>query len=157
MVIGILLACYNNKQVFDWNGVTLNAIVAIFSAVSKSLLANTISECLGQSKWIWFAREQRHLSDLDLIDSASRGPLGSLKILGKPLAYSFISFSAILVLLSTAIDPFMQLTIGKKEIVNYNTNELAQIAYAQRYSKGTRLPDLNGSGYVFTTCSIQST
>lgn len=44
---GILLAYYNNQPIFDWNGVTVNVIIAIFSAISKAILAFSLSECLG--------------------------------------------------------------------------------------------------------------
>lgn len=112
--IGILLAHFNNQPVFDWNEMTLNAIVAVFSAISKAMLAYALSECLGQAKWIWFSSHQRPLSDINLIDSGSRGPLGSFQILTRPAARSFISMGAIIVILSITMDPFVQLTIGKK-------------------------------------------
>lgn len=136
VAIGILLVHYNDQPIFDWNGVTLNAIIAVFSAMSKAMLAFTVSECLGQAKWIWFSWQQRPLSDLDLIDAGSRGPLGSFRILGQPAACSFISMGAIIVILSAAIDPFVQLTVGKSYILKYENNSNVQIAYAERYNKG---------------------
>lgn len=57
--IAALLAHYDNKSIFDWNGVTLNAVVAVFAALTKALLAFAISDCLGQSKWIWFSWQQK--------------------------------------------------------------------------------------------------
>ncbi len=137
VAIGILLAHYNNQPIFDWNGVTLNAIIAVFSAMSKAMLAFTLSECLGQAKWIWFSWQQRPLSDLDLIEAGSRGPLGSFRILGRqPVACSFISMGAIIVILSAAIDPFVQLTVGKTYILKFENNSNVFIAYAERYNKG---------------------
>lgn len=136
VAIGILLTHYNDQPIFDWNGVTLNAIISVLCAISKAMLAFTLSECLGQAKWIWFSWQQRPLSDIDLIDGGSRGPLGSFRILGKPVARSFISMGAIIVILSAVIDPFVQLTIGKREILKFETNIKVQIAYAERYSKG---------------------
>lgn len=137
VAIGILLAHSNDQPIFDWNGVTLNAIIAVFSAMSKAMLAFTLSECLGQAKWIWFSWQQRPLSDIDLIDGGSRGPLGSFRILGQPVAYSFISMGAIIVILSAAIDPFVQLTVSKRDILKFENNSNVQIAYAERYSKGS--------------------
>jgi hypothetical protein len=136
MAIAILLTHYNNQPIFDWNGVTLNAVIAVFSAMSKAMLAFTLSECLGQAKWIWFSLQRRPLSDIDLIDGGSRGPLGCIRILKRPVAYSFISMGAIIVILSVAIDPFIQLTVGKRDILKYENNSNVQIAYAKRYSKG---------------------
>ena len=137
IAIGLLLARYNDQPIFDWDGVTLNAIIAVLSAMSKAMLAYTLSECLGQAKWIWFSSQQRPLSDIDLIDGGSRGPLGCFKILKQPIASSFISMGAIVVILSVAIDPFVQLTVGKRDILKFENNPNVQIAYAERYSKGT--------------------
>lgn len=133
--IGILLARFNNRPIFDWNGVTLNAIIAVFSAMSKAMLAYTLSQCLGQAKWIWFSSRSRPLNDIDLIDNASRGPLGSFQILTHSVVRSFISMGVIIVILSTAIDPFIQLTIGQKDEVTFENSSNVQIAYANRFSK----------------------
>lgn len=135
MAIGILLVHYHDQPIFDWNGLTLNAIVAVFSAISKAMLAYALSECLGQAKWIWFSSHQRPLSDINLIDSGSRGPLGSFQILTRPVARSFISMGAIIVILSAIMDPFVQLTIGKKDGVRFENSTFVQIAYAKRYNK----------------------
>ena len=135
IAIGILLTHFNSRPIFDWNGVTLNAIVAVFSAMFKAMLAYTLSECLGQAKWIWFSSKQRSLNDIDLIDSVSRGPLGSFKILTQPAARTFISMGAIIVIFSAVIDPFIQLTIGQKGVVRFENNSNIQIVHAKRYSK----------------------
>lgn len=131
----ILLVHYDDQPIFDWNGITLNAIIAVLSAISKATLAYTLSECLGQAKWIWFAKE-RPLNDIDLIDSGSRGPLGSFKILTQSVGHSFISMGAIIIILSVAIDPFVQLTLGRRVALKYEENSNVQIAYAQRYDQG---------------------
>lgn len=135
LAIGILLVHYHEEPIFDWNGLTLNAIIAVFSAMSKAMLAYALSESLGQAKWIWFSSQQRPLSDIDLIDSGSRGPLGSLRIMTQPVARSFISMGAIVVILSVTMDPFVQLTVGKKDGLKFENNTNAQVSYAKRYSK----------------------
>ena len=158
IVIGILLAHYNNQPVFDWNGVTLNVIVVVLSTMSKAMLAFTLSESLGQAKWIWFSWQRRNLSDLNLIDMGSRGPLGCFKILGRPVARSFISMGAIVIILSAAIDPFVQLTIGKRDVVKYEDDSNVRISYAKRYSKGlfTRIKATSGKelAIVFLLCHL---
>lgn len=133
--IGILLVYFNNRPIFDWNGVTLNSIIAVFSAIFKAMLAYTLSECLGQAKWIWFSSQQRSLSDIDLIDSVSRGPLGGFKIMTEPAARTFIGMGAIMVILSTTTDFFIQLTIGQKGGLEFANNTNVQIAYAKRYNR----------------------
>ena len=137
-VIAILLAHYNSQPSFDWNGVTLNAIVSVLTTLAKALLAFTVSDCLGQAKWIWFSWHGRPVAYLNMIDGGSRGPLGSLMMLfNGQVARSFLSFGAILVIISVAIDPFTQLTVGKQSQVLYEDDASAQISYAKRYSKGT--------------------
>lgn len=135
--IGGLLAHYHKKPVFDWHGVTLNAIVSTLATISKALLVFTLDECLGQAKWIWLSQKQQPLNDLNLIDQASRGPLGCCEILRSSIARSFITMGAITIILSTAMDPFFQLSIGKKGDVKYEESSNAQISYAKRYSKGS--------------------
>ena len=109
------------------------------------MLAYTLSECLGQAKWIWFLSRSRPLNEIDLIDSASRGPLGSLQILTRSAAVrSFISMGVIIVILSTVMDPFIQLTIGQENTVVFENNSNVQVAYANRFSKEWII----GSGYL---------
>ncbi|KAG8525261.1 uncharacterized protein KY384_008905 [Bacidia gigantensis] len=158
VAIFILLGKSDNKPIFHWNGLSINVLVAIFAALLKALLAFSLSDCLGQAKWIWFSKQQRPLRDLYLIDGASRGPLGSLKLLGYPVARSFITFGAVAVIISIAIDPFAQLTIGKKETVVLRDDNATQIAFAKRYSKGSlstfsaaMIADPNGNNYSATS------
>ena len=87
----LLLACYNNRPVFYWHGVTLNAVVSVLATVSKAWLMLPLSESISQWKWILFSRRREPLINLDAIDSASRGPLGSVQLLWRTKgAYVFI-------------------------------------------------------------------
>ncbi|KAK3358195.1 hypothetical protein B0T25DRAFT_580111 [Lasiosphaeria hispida] len=61
--------------------ISLNAIVATLSIVSKSSLIFSVSAALGQLKWDWYEKEPRGLQDLETFDEASRGPLGATKLL----------------------------------------------------------------------------
>ena len=76
------------------------------------LLATT--QCVSQSKWLFFRRKSRKLIDFQTIDEASRGPLGSLYLLmclkGRA---SLASAGAIIIFASLAVDPFTQ------QVLNY--------------------------------------
>jgi hypothetical protein len=78
-LVGIvaLIAIYDNKPVFHWKGVTLNAAVSVLSTASKSLLMLAVEESISQWKWILFWRDRRLLIDFERVDEASRGPWGS--------------------------------------------------------------------------------
>ncbi|KAI1846948.1 hypothetical protein JX266_006823 [Neoarthrinium moseri] len=88
--------------------VSLNTIISVLSTVSKSLLMYAISACIGQAKWSWFSGQNRQLRDLELLDEASRGPLGSLQMLFARTVSSVASLGAVITLLSLATDPFVQ-------------------------------------------------
>lgn len=80
-IVGLLLH-YDGKRQPDYvvKGITLNAFVAVFSAVAKAALILPVSEVIGQLKWVW-VQEERKLFDFLAFDNASRGPLGSLLLL----------------------------------------------------------------------------
>lgn len=138
-VLVALFACFNNTPILEWKGISLNAAVALIATILKGLIAFTVSDCLGQAKWIWLSWQQRPLNDFAFIDQGSRGPLGSMKILllWQPVARSFISFGAIVIILSVFMDSFVQLAVGKTNAMVYKNDSSAQISYARRYSKGS--------------------
>lgn len=61
--------------------------------------------------------------------------MGSLRILKKPAAQSFIGMGAIIIILSITMDPFVQLTVGKKDELKFENNTFVMIPYAQRYNR----------------------
>lgn len=82
----VLLAIYDDKNVFEWKGITLNAVVSVLSTASKAALLYTTSELISQWKWIIFTSTSRPLIDFQSIDAASRGPLGSSKMIWRSRA-----------------------------------------------------------------------
>lgn len=77
----ILLAVFDGRPIIDWESVTLNAVVSVISVAMHASLTFAVAELVGQWKWILFARGARPLMDFERIDMASRGPLGSLRVL----------------------------------------------------------------------------
>jgi hypothetical protein len=75
--MAVLLAVTDGKAIFNWHNITLNTIVSIEVSVLRAL-----SESISQWKWILFDGKMRPLIDFERIDRASRGSLGSLKVLG---------------------------------------------------------------------------
>jgi len=73
----IVLAVYQGRPMPQWpRAISLNTLVAVFSAVLKAALMMPVGEGISQLKYLWF-REMHPLIDLEDFDSASRGPLGS--------------------------------------------------------------------------------
>ncbi|KAK1531655.1 hypothetical protein CPAR01_11304 [Colletotrichum paranaense] len=139
----VLLARFDGKPIFTWNGVTLNTVVSILSVTMKAAVAFVLSECLAQWKWILFTREDRPLMDFDRIDAATRGPLGSLRIIFRTRGAHAVQLGAILTLLAVALDPLAQQVIQVREGVVYTRSTqtdkgpLALNSGTQTYSMGT--------------------
>ena len=77
----VVLHSYNGHTQPEWKYMSLNSLISWLSTLAKAALLFSISESIGQSKWTWFARRSRPLSDLDVFDSASRGVSGSVVLL----------------------------------------------------------------------------
>ncbi|OQE18841.1 hypothetical protein PENFLA_c020G06359 [Penicillium flavigenum] len=82
-IMVIILAIFDRRPIFEWKSVTLNAIISVLSAVMKASLTFAVAELIGQWKWIIFSRGERPLMDFERIDMATRGPLGSLRVLSR--------------------------------------------------------------------------
>lgn len=79
-LVAIIVVLYNfdGKPVPDWPyGITLNALVSVLSTAMKAGMVCIATESLSQLKWSWFNQGNK-LSDLALLDAASRGPAGAL-------------------------------------------------------------------------------
>jgi hypothetical protein len=84
LIIFIVLLKYDGKPMPQWKlGVSINAFISIFSGFAKSALLLPTAEALGQLKWSWFKKEEKSMMDFEVMDSASRGPWGSMVFLAK--------------------------------------------------------------------------
>ncbi|KAH9861755.1 hypothetical protein J1614_011508 [Plenodomus biglobosus] len=109
-IVGVL-SVYDRQTQPDYllSGITLNAYVAVFAAISKAALILPVSEAIGQLKWIWFhQRDAAALWDFQLFDAASRGPWGSLMLLFKLKSKHLASLGATITILGLAFEPFFQ-------------------------------------------------
>ncbi|KAK4039161.1 hypothetical protein C8A01DRAFT_16797 [Parachaetomium inaequale] len=132
-----VLASFNGKEVIAWKGVTLNAVVSILSLAVKASLAFVLAECMAQWKWILFVREPRPLMDFERIDAATRGPLGSLRVLTKTKGPLALQFGAILTLLIIGLDPFAQQLMQFRSDFEEESSASVLIARTNWYNMGT--------------------
>jgi hypothetical protein len=109
-IIAILIVMHD-KPLHLWtdrlNPLTLNAAISVLSTTAKSLALFAIAPCIGQLKWLYFKGISRPLRHLGYFDEAGKGPLGALQILAS-VRMTTASIAALVVILSTAIDPFTQ-------------------------------------------------
>ncbi|KAG8158099.1 hypothetical protein KVR01_011860 [Diaporthe batatas] len=137
-VLSSLLSVYNGRPVFEWKGITLNTVVSVLSTASKAALLYAVSQLISQWKWILFTRASRPLVDFEIIDGASRGPMGSLVLMRKWETIGYLSMGALVVLLSIAADPFTQQLIQYERRVVYTNSTDITVNRAGRFDKGTR-------------------
>lgn len=95
--------------------ISVNAVLSVYSVVLKTSVAFVVDSCIGQLQWLWF-RNSRSLYDAVRYDEASRGPWGSVKLLGShTLSRPMTSFAAVLSILSIAVDPFFQQILSYRD------------------------------------------
>ncbi|RDW63240.1 DUF3176 domain-containing protein [Aspergillus mulundensis] len=126
---------YDGQPMPDWPyGITLNALVSVFSTVMKATMAFILTESLAQLKWSWF-RDGNKLSDLALLDAASRGFIGAFVVLFRFLPRHLITFGCLVLCIAAATDPFVQQVIGTQmRSVHAPGNSTVQVCNASMYT-----------------------
>ncbi|KAK1955987.1 hypothetical protein LY78DRAFT_544774, partial [Colletotrichum sublineola] len=141
----VVLSIYQGKPLPKWPKlISINSLIAIFTAMFKASLILPVAEGLGQLKWNWFSRSQK-LGDLVMFDNASRGPWGSFLLLRKcilTLDRGYLAgLGAFITIAALAIDPFSQAIITHSSCEVTADFGLAQVARTNTYS-GNAVPGL---------------
>ncbi len=140
VAIVVTLAVFNNKprpQLVKY--ITFNTIISILATGTRSSLIYVTAATLGQKKWTWFRSRPRRLRDVQALDEASRGPLGSFKMLLGRVAASTASLGALITIFALAFDPFVQ------QLIDYPiTPKVVPSAHASA-RRATFIPDLGRS------------
>ncbi|KAM0817669.1 hypothetical protein AB5N19_03476 [Seiridium cardinale] len=113
----ILLTRIDGLALADWHfRLQPTTLLAACMTVSKSAFLVLLTECVGQAKWVRFARSPLPLAWFQDYDEATRGPFGSLSLLMRgPRVGSLALSGAFLILLALGLDAFAQ------QVVQYNT------------------------------------
>ncbi|GKZ81281.1 hypothetical protein AnigIFM56816_005795 [Aspergillus niger] len=112
VAIIIVLYNYDNRPMPDWPyGITLNAVVSVLVTLMKAAMIFPITEGLSQLKWSWF-NERNQLSDLSLLDAASRGAFSATFVLFRFLPRHLVSIGCFIMVVAAAIAPFVQQVIN---------------------------------------------
>ncbi|KAI7776816.1 hypothetical protein LA080_004410 [Diaporthe eres] len=151
----VILAAYDGKAVFEWKGVTLNAVLSVISTASKASLLYSISELISQWKWIVFTSTRRPLIDFETNDAASRGPWGSLELMWKCKSLGYLRLGTLVVLLSIAADPLTQQLIQYKQSMVYAKDVNTTVNRAGRFAKGKEVHSGECSGFILSEVNRQ--
>ncbi|KAK8024283.1 hypothetical protein PG993_012349 [Apiospora rasikravindrae] len=116
MVAMVVVAIHSdNTLVSDWSLlIGINALFSVLVTISKAAMLLSISECIGQIKWLYLAKTECHLDALSAFDDASRGPWGSLLFLS-PWSINvwpqMARLGEFLTLVAMVVGPFAQQTV----------------------------------------------
>ncbi|CAH0022638.1 unnamed protein product [Clonostachys rhizophaga] len=141
-MIAILIS-FDGKEIFDGPLVTLNTVVSILALGSKASLLTLVANCISQANWSLFSGPPRRLYDFEIVADASRGPLGSLRLL---ISRSFkggaiVRAGASITILAIGLGPFAQqlIQIEQRQAVE-NGGRFARAQYYDlSYAKSTEL------------------
>lgn len=79
VAILITLVLHKDRSLPKWpSAITINALIAVFTAVFKACLMMPIAEGIGQLKWLWY-QKSRPLRQIEHWDLASRGRSSRLR------------------------------------------------------------------------------
>ncbi|KAH6854330.1 hypothetical protein B0I37DRAFT_300993 [Chaetomium sp. MPI-CAGE-AT-0009] len=133
-----ILVTTKDQPLDDWDFYFgIPATLAFLGLIAKSTAAIGVGSCISQYKWLYFKRKPRKLTDLDLLEEASRGPLGSLILLARrPMGLA--SIGAIVTLLAMALEVFVQQMVQMNpRDVSYDDGT-AVLGLAHTYNGGTQ-------------------
>lgn len=133
-IIGILFT-FNNRLLCSWHSIFRpNTIISALSTLSKSAMLMAIGQGLGQLKWVYFEQRPHRLLEFETFDSASRGPLGSVRfIYAIHWRAAAASFGALLTVLALAMDPFVQQVISYEPALAVDDRLESTISIARAY------------------------
>jgi Protein of unknown function (DUF3176) len=113
--IVIFLTEYDGRVQTEWPyNMTPNSVISWFATLMKAFMLVPIAACISQASWIHFYSKPHILKDLATFDDASRGPMGSLQLLGKFWQRSFASLGALITILALGVNPIVQQLITVK-------------------------------------------
>lgn len=108
IAIVIVLESHKSKPLPEWPfQITINSLISVFATIGQMAMMKPVVECISQLKWLWLVRKEK-LAHFQIFDDASRGPTGSLLLLGKVRGLHLISLGAAITVFSIAFGAFAQ-------------------------------------------------
>lgn len=143
-LILVVLFMANDRALAAWPlWIQPNSLIAVFTTVGKSAMMVPIASCISQLKWRHFELHTNRLSDLQLLDEASRGPWGSLMLLADVRTRAFTAQAlAVLSLMSLGFDPSAQQILEFPTRETKLTNTSASIGVASTYESRAFVEDI---------------
>jgi hypothetical protein len=112
--------------------ITFNAIISTLATVSKSAALFVVAASMGQYRWLLLhhGKQDCNLRDIQLVDDASRGLWGSIKLLPYVRKRWVVVLGAITTIASIAIDPLVQQVPAFTVETLHTQSDLANVSRA---------------------------
>lgn len=145
LLVGFLVYI-NGREYASWErSVSPNTVVSVISTVAKASMLVPVSSCLSQLKWSRY-QNPTPLYHMQVLDQASRGPVGALESLWK-VKPGLTTVGASLMVFAVAFDPFAQqiLSYPSRRVENEDSASFVQSA-DQYWSNWTR--SVHDTGFI---------
>ncbi|KAL2061034.1 hypothetical protein VTL71DRAFT_9086 [Oculimacula yallundae] len=132
----ITLVIHQEKSIPSWPySISINSLIAIFTALMKAALMVVVAAAISQLKWDWFG-EPHPLVDLEYFDAATRGPWAACILMLAARKHYLASFGALITILALAIDPFSQQIIQYYPCIESVPGSVSSLPQANNYTNG---------------------
>ncbi|KAG8161582.1 hypothetical protein KVR01_008569 [Diaporthe batatas] len=142
----VILRMVQDKPTDQWTFfISLNATIAALITAAKSTAMLSVAACISQWKWAYFLSKRRRLADLDIIEEASRGPLGSVQML-TTVTWGLGTLGAVVTIVALGIDTFAQQVISNEPVTRWTDDGTASFGLAHSYNGSARTLLANAPG-----------
>lgn len=140
VAIVVLLESHKSQPLPKWPlKLTINSLISVFATVGQMAMMKPVVEAISQLKWLWFIRKEK-LVDFQVFDDASRGPTGSLLLLGKLRFLHLASLGAAVTVLSIAFTTFAQQVVTYPLRPHPDGNAIATTSLVLNYTGKFSIP-----------------
>ncbi|KAL0941912.1 acid phosphatase protein [Colletotrichum truncatum] len=155
IAISVIISQFDHERVPEWTArapfkkqrfhLSINSLLSILSVLGSTCAMIPVTKSLGQLKYLWFMEQDRKLADLEVFDSASRGKLGSAKLIWKLRFKHLAVLGGLASLLALAYGPFVQNMLITR-ITNLPSNHDALLSFSPSYFGG--FPSTKGADSI---------
>lgn len=102
-----LLYCFDGEPITKWswdkNGISLNSVLSLLSALSRGSLLVPLDEAMGQLMWLAFAERERGLDWVEVYNYAVKGPGGAFQMLWRKKGWGVECVGALVLIMSLGL------------------------------------------------------
>ncbi|KAJ6001569.1 hypothetical protein N7499_002528 [Penicillium canescens] len=150
IILIVVLQKYNGKGIPDWPfGITINSILSWITQILTACMLAVVGACVSQSKLLYFNESDRPLADVNIYDSASRGPLGSFVFLAERRLglRNLAAIGAVVTILSIGVGPLVQ-QMASVDNVRVKSDIPASVPRTKAFTDEDNSQDLPTSGLL---------